>query len=248
MADRPLNLIVRGHIRSSFNDAKLKCLLDELGLNFDLRAYVQTWSVFQNSLSWRKVEDIPTKVTEEAVRSYFGEIDVRRVRIIDDSKITHIGNTEGTIGRTPCPVRAWKNMYYGMMSASSTVLASEDPSSISVQMRFDILSNPFSPSMQEIVEFVKRDYEVLSSGDQPNERMRFLRMRCFMGVDNIYMSTNEDLNRFISYMYYDMDRVLHLHRRTVHQEHIAFHERRSFFEWVPPADLVDRFLASNEFP
>lgn len=245
---RPLNLVVRGHIRSSFGDDKLKGLLDDLAAAFDLRVYVQTWSVIQNGLSWRKLEALEDAVTEEAVRSYFGSVPVKSLRILDDAKIVHVGNTEGKIGRTPCPVLAWKNMYYGMLSAATSVSEAESPDSISAQMRFDILSNPFSPSKQELIDFFAREYEVISSKSHPEERVRFLRMRCFMGVDNIYMCRADDMQRFISYMYFDMDRMLHFHRRTIHQEHIAFHERRSFFGWEPPADLVEGFLGANEFP
>lgn len=245
---RPLNLIVRGHIRSSFSDERLKVFLEELKELFDLRIYIQTWSVIQNSLSWRAMESVPTAVTEEYVRQYIGDMPIRNIRIIDDSKITHIGNTEGKIGRTPCPILGWKNMYYGMMSAAATVSASEDPRSISVQTRFDILSNPFSPPKQQILDFLSREYDVISSCSEPWERIRFLHMKCFLGVDNIYMSRAEDMNRFISYMYYEMDRILDLHRRTIYQEHIAFHERKSFFDWNPPADLVERFFGANEFP
>jgi hypothetical protein len=238
MSKKCLNLIVRGHIRSSFDDGRLKELLGNFSELFDLSIYAQTWEIFQNSLSWREIQTIDKKVTEEIVRDYFGDIKIKSLSIIDDSSISHFGNTEGTIGRTPCPVLAWKNMYYGMMEASSRVVASEDPKSITLQMRFDMFSNRFSPSMEEMVEFVKRDYSELDSKDEVEERIRFMRMRCFLGVDNTFLAWTEDLHKFICYMYYDMDRILGFHRRSFHQEHIAFHERKSFLNWEFPSGVM----------
>jgi hypothetical protein len=239
MESRPLNLIIRGHVRSSFDDLRLRDLVGEMSKSFDLKIYVQTWSVFQNSLSWRNLEERSDGVTEGAVRDYLDGFGVEVVRIIDDSTIRHHGKTEGRIGRTPCPVIAWKNMYYGKFVASKCVVENEPSESVTMQMRFDILSNPFSPKSRELIEFLERDYELFKNGSLGEERMRFLRMRCFMGVDNLYMATAGDMHKFISYMYYDMDRILHFHRRTIHQEHIAFHERRSFHKWSMPGDPVD---------
>lgn len=227
----PLNLVLRGHVRSSFDDGRLRDLVRSISEIFDVGIYVQTWSVVQNSLSWRGLSDIPKEVDEGTVRDYMESDRIKCVKILDDSKIKHVGSVEGKIGRTPCPVLAWKNMYYGMVVASKAVFDAESPTSVTAQMRLDILSNPFSPPHAEVVSFLQRDYGVLAGGQQGDERMRFLRMRCFMGVDNIYMSTTEDMYRFVSYMYYDMDRIIHFHRKTIHQEHIAFHERKSFLRW-----------------
>jgi len=241
-----LNLILRGHVRSSFGDMRLRELVDEIRDLFDVRVYAQTWNIFQNNISWRRLEVNESKVCSGTVLKYFGGENVKKVLILNDGKISHLGNVEGKIGRTPCPIIAWKNMYYGMMAASSCVLQNEGPSDITVQMRFDILSNSFSKSKGEILDFMKRDFDLLASGEEGDERMRFLYMRCFLGVDNIYMARNSDLHKFICYMYYDMDRILHFHRRTIHQEHISFHERKSFVGWNLPADPVDTSVALEE--
>jgi hypothetical protein len=231
-----LNIIVRGHIRSSFDDNALKSLVDALSSNFQVGLYIQSWNIFQSGLSWRSLEEVKKEVGYETIREYFANsmANIKSIDIIDDSKIVHVGNTEGNIGRTPCPVLAWKNMYYGMLAASSKVVANESPLSITMQMRFDILSNPFRSSEMDIIDFANKQHEFIEKRLDPTERIRFLKMQCFLGVDNIYMAKTEDMHKFISYMYYDMDRILHVHRGTMHQEHIAFHERRSFFDWRCP--------------
>ena len=248
MAKKKINLILRGHIRSSFSDSRLRVLLDEISNSFDMGIYVQTWSIVQNGLSWRNLSVVEDMVTKEMVVDYLGGERIREMRILDDSKIKHHGNIEGRIGRTPCPVIAWKNMYYGKFVASRDVIGREDPRSATLQMRFDILSNPFSPKEAQIMDYIMRNRAFFDGDDDMEERIKFLWMRCFMGVDNLYMATAEDMHKFISYMYYDMDRILNFHRRTVHQEHIAFHERKSFKNWSMPGDPVGGPASAQEGP
>lgn len=241
---RRLNLILRGHVRSSFDDDGLRRLTREIQESFDLKVYVQTWNIVQNSLSWRSIPYIHSPVDEELVRKYLKGIRVEEVIVLDDLRISHVGETRGKVGRTLCPVLGWKNMYYGMLSAARRVLEREGPGGITAQMRLDVLCNSFVRPKGEIIDFMSRDWDVIESGSQPGERMRFLRMECFLGVDNISMARTEDMHRFTSYMYHDMDRILRVHRDTINQEHIAFHERRAFLDWDPPREPVGRSSAS----
>ena len=55
-----------------------------------------------------------------------------------------------------------------------------------------------------------------------------------------------DIHIFILYMYYDMDRIIQVHKNTKNQEHIAFHERNSFFEFIPSVNFMNRFLTSDK--
>lgn len=239
MSDKPvLNVVLRGHVRSSFEDDGLRWLLSDISESFSARIYAHTWSFVQNSLSWRGLENICREVDAGMVLNYLSGFDVRSVAVDDDSAIPHVGNVEGNIGRTRCPVLGWKNMYWGKLAAMKVLTDVEPPDSTTLQMRFDVLSNPFSPKRQEVLDFVSREYDTIRSG-AGDERIRFLRMHCFVGVDNIYMARALDMLRFNSYMYYEMDRILHVHRGTIHQEHIAFHERKSWWGWRLPGEPVE---------
>lgn len=239
MALKPvLNIVLRGHIRSSFEDDRLRSLLSDMAERFETRIYAHTWNIVQNSLSWRGLNEVRRDVDQGMVSKYLSGCGVRSVAVDDDSQISHVGSVEGNIGRTRCPVLGWKNMYWGKLAAMRAVCDVEPHDSITLQMRFDILSNPFSPSRVEILDFLERDYGVIEKGPG-DERLRFLKMHCFMGVDNIYMARAIDMLRFTSYMYYDMDRILHIHRGTINQEHIAFHERKSWWNWRLPGEPVE---------
>lgn len=239
-AVKKINLLIRGHIRNSFNDDKLIALVRHFAENYDLTIFLHTWNVVQNRLSWRHMEDISNEVNEDVVKSYFKEFEplIKTLIIDDDKKIKLHGNTEGKIGRTPCPVLAWKNMYYGKLRLINAASELVGPDEVAVQTRFDLMSNNFSPDMREITEFLKNHYDPISKGDQ-EERIRFLRMHCFLGMDNIYMASVSNMHKFIKYMYFDMDRILRVHESTFHQEHISFHERKWAFESQGSFHVID---------
>jgi hypothetical protein len=59
-------LILRGHIRDSFDNNNLYELIKSIyEKNGDLMIYIHTWSIFQNNLSWRKMDNIFIEVTEK---------------------------------------------------------------------------------------------------------------------------------------------------------------------------------------
>ena len=233
MSDPPaLNIALRGHVRQSISDRKLRDFLDLISESFQTNVFAHTWDVVQNSLSWRNVEKISDVVTEEMVSDYLSGLRLIGFKVESDKCLVHPGSTLGCVGRTRCSVLGWKNMYWGKVAVCSMVDKSEPPESVTLQMRFDIFSNPFSPRANDVVSFIKRDYEHLRSR-LDEERIRFLHMRCFYGVDNIYMAINSDMLKFVSYMYYDMDRIIEAHNQTWTQEHIAFHERMSWLNWGP---------------
>lgn len=239
MSELPaLNIALRGHVRDSLSNSRLKDFLGMVSDSFRLSVFAHTWDVQQNSLSWRDVQEIPNQIDEEAVRSYLDGFDVISVEIGRDGFVNHPGSIEGTIGRTRCPILGWKNMYYGKVRVCSLVSAWTPPESVTMQMRFDLLSNPFKPKENELLNFAKREFESLSV-DPGSERIRFLRMHCFLGIDNVYIARIGEMSRFVSYMYYDMDRILVVHKNTIHQEHIAFHERMSFLNYEAPSQSVD---------
>lgn len=225
-----LKLLIRGHVRNSFDDGRLKDLISLFAGKYDLEIFVHSWNKIQNGLSWRHLDPIDAEVDEGFIKSYFGEFSsmIREVIIDDDSKIQIHGNTEGTIGRTPCPILAWKNMYYGKLKLVERVCEAAGENEVAVQTRFDLMSHQFSPTMEKVSDFLDENYDSISKGDK-EERIRFIEMRPCFGVDNLYMSSVGDMRKFIRYMYLDMDRILEVHRGTYFQEHISFHERKSPF-------------------
>ena len=227
---RKINLIIRGHIRNAFERHTLYALIKNVARIYELKIYIHTWNVIQNGLSWRYVEPINTEVTEDAVLCYFGKGNpffdmthlIEKIIVDDDQKIVLHGNLEGTIVGTNTPVRGYKNMFYGMLSAAEYVYNNVDKDEKVIQTRFDLLSNSRSLSFDEALGFFERD---IPSG----RRVEFFHEHYFDGVDNISVASVENMYFFIKHLYENLDELNIKYKDSWNQEFIAFSERDKFF-------------------
>ena len=49
-------LVIRGHIRNSFETKELYNFIEELyNIYPDLKIFIHTWNIFANSVSWRNI-------------------------------------------------------------------------------------------------------------------------------------------------------------------------------------------------
>ena len=119
-------ILLRGHIRNAFDDNKLYDLLKSLDSISPINLYIHTWSIQQNSLSWRRLANIATVITEERIRAYMRDLApcIRCIQIDPDGQLPLIGTTEGTLVQGgSMPKRGWKNMWAGMERIMSAIVA-----------------------------------------------------------------------------------------------------------------------------
>ena len=139
-------LLLRGHIRLSFSNYYLKNLIKEIyNEDKDLVIYISTFNIIQNSTSWRKIATINTKVTEEMIKNYFKELSflIKKIIIIDDSKIELIGNTVGNVCKTSMPLIGWKRYWYGKYQIINYINETfENKNEVVLNLMFDVFSNP----------------------------------------------------------------------------------------------------------
>jgi len=68
-------LILRGHIRDSFNSPDLKLLVHDIyQLDPTLEIYIHTWNIYSNNISWRDIEANTQEVMEEKKDEVLGMI------------------------------------------------------------------------------------------------------------------------------------------------------------------------------
>lgn len=238
-----MNLIIRGHIRNSFESSDFRGLVRSIVNKVPgIRIYVHSWNVVQSSLSWRGMEEDRTEVTPEMIVEYLdvGE-NLRRVVVEDDRNVRVPGRVTGTVASTPCPTKGYKLMFYGMMRGSELVLEDSDPEEMVVQTRFDILSGWAKMSKERILEFMDfRPGEgepirfLIRPGE--NDRDRKLRLDRWrrhgseyephwtLGVENTFMATARNMNVFLSHMYSRFDEVEAKYKRANHQEWLPMFE------------------------
>jgi len=215
-------VVLRGHIRDSFNNDQLYHLMRELhDGDPGLQIYISTYNIVQSSISWRQIEQIDTPVDAAMIRRYFRDLTplIQKIEIHDDSAISLVGRVEGPIG-TNCgvPLIGWKNYWYckyQIIAYLHSIL--KERTQPIFTLRFDLFLNSNRFDMCEIQEFIERRRSGV-------ERIHFMRDHHFPGLDNIYVGTIDLLYQLTSHFHKNLDSILERYPDIHHQECLVMHE------------------------
>jgi hypothetical protein len=182
-----MKIILRGHIRNSFDDKRLYDLLHQiLKITGSLEIYMHTWNIYQNSLSWRPLKENKNVVNESIIYSYFDDLKpyIKMLIIEDDEKICLIGKTNGILHNTPrTPLIGWKRYWYGKFKIIEYVYNNyTDKNETILNIRWDILCNSNPLNRQDIIKFIQENK------DQKFTKNKLLKVTGG-GVDNIYLGS-----------------------------------------------------------
>jgi hypothetical protein len=217
-------ILLRGHIRESFLDKNLYSMIKYLSKKYDIKIYIHTWNIIQSSNSWRKIKQINIPVTEKLVMDYFKDLSplIKKIIIDDDTHISLIGNTQGFISLTKCPISGWKNMWYGMKKIMDYIVQDIDTEKEPIlNLRFDILTNGCSMSPSFILCF-------LNNIDENMKKNRFAFNEERVGIDNIFVGNIQTMYNLINHFYYNLDFILKIHE-VKSQEFLVFRENNRIF-------------------
>ena len=149
-------IIIRGHIRNSFNDNQLYNLVKYLSINYDIDIYIHTWSIKQNNLSWRNLENDFTIIDENYIYNYFKDLLklIKKIIIDDENNIKLNGNIEGKILSSKTYLLGWKRYIYGKYSIINYLNNFIDKNNFVLNIRFDLFNNSYVFPLDEIVNFI----------------------------------------------------------------------------------------------
>ena len=157
-------LVLRGHIRSSFNNNNLYNLVKTLSnTHSNLKIYIHTWNIVQNETSWRKMEQKNIPVNNELINWYFKDLSylIKHIIIDDDNQIEITGRTEGAIiPKVKGPIIGWKRYWYGKYQIISYLHnIVEESNELIINCRFDVLENSNSYKTENIVDFINKNMD-----------------------------------------------------------------------------------------
>ena len=221
-------IILRGHIRNSFHNRFLYDFIRNLyESNNNIDIYIHTWNIVQSKLSWRQINQIDYNVDETMIKEYFGELSflIKHIIIDDDKKIKLIGKKRGFISGTTCPVKAWKNYWYGKFKVIDYVKSLEISNNCTVlNFRFDVFCNPNLFSPHHIYDFV-----IKNINNEFNENL-FVNDKFFLGCDNFYMGNIETMYKLTYHFHFNLDKIISNIPVITHQEGLVMVENCKLFE------------------
>ncbi len=222
--DKPLVIMLRGHIRKSFKDDNLYLFIRELMTEYNLFIYIHTWDIFQNNISWRNLQQDNTQVTEAIIYKYFRECKnaIKNIIIEPDNNISLIGNIFGTIANTKMPIIGWKNMWYGMNHNIHKIVVDIPPNTPIVNMRFDLF-DVFKEKSNHInkknaINYIKSNYKSYY------DKNIFYYKNETLGIDNIIMGNINTMYRLINHFHNNLDNIVLKYPNNKHQEFIVYRE------------------------
>ena len=198
-------IIIRGHIRNSFETNELYNLIKYLSLNYKIEIYIHTWSIKQNNISWRLIENDFTEINIEYIQAYFKDlfIFIKKIIIESDENIKLKGVLDGKILSSKTNILGWKRYIYGQYKILKYLYKNNkfDKNKFILNIRFDLFSNSFIFPYDEIINFIDNNY--ISS----NKNI-FLREGEYCGIDNIIIGTIKSNYKLISYIHNNLDSIL----------------------------------------
>ena len=225
MTNNNIILIIRGHIRNSFNNQKLYDLLKKISENYNLSIYIHTWNIQQSNISWREIKQINNIITKEIIYEYFKDLNIfiKYIIIDDDTQIKLIGNLEGTIG-PKCPKIGWKRYIYGLYKITNYVKNYYSNEFIA-NMRFDILENSNSITEHQILLLINNNHIY----NNEFTKVIFLYNNLYYGLDNIFCGNIKVLYKLLKYFNENLDYIISRNKQIISQEFLLFIENELIF-------------------
>jgi len=212
-------IIIRGHIRNSFNDNQLYNLLKYLSINYDIDIYIHTWSIKQNNLSWRNLENDFTIIDENYIYNYFKDLFkfIKKIIIDDENNIKLNGNIGGKMLSSKTYLLGWKRYIYGKYSIINYLNNFIDKNNFVLNIRFDLFNNSYVFPLDEIINFININYKY-----DFNKNI-FLRVGEYCGIDNVYIGNISTNYKLISYIHFNLDAILKYeeNKNLIHPEFIV---------------------------
>ena len=225
-------LILRGHIRNSFNNLKLYNLINQIyETDQNIKIYIHTWNIFSNNISWREIESNNTPVTEEIIYNYFNDFKhlIKHIIIDDDTNINLIGNIEGTINNGATPLLGWKNYWYGKYQIINYIYNNSTEEELyntkCINMRFDLLdlTDKYRRLDSVLIYFIKDflNYDI--------KKNIFTKNFEDVGIDDIYIGNIDTMFKLSNHFFYFLDDILLKYTDNIHQEYFVFRENNVLF-------------------
>lgn len=209
-------ILLRGHIRTAFDDEALFDLVERLHTMFSVDVYVHTWNRKQSALSWRVIQEDNSLITEDMVRNYFKHAHYLKAIIIDNDKECELhGRINGFIGG--CPLLGWKRMHAGIEKGMSSI---PEHYKFIINMRFDI-SFVSKHNGDTCIQWTS-DNIVKMVGTYNGQPIKFMVDQECIGIDNCYMGTSIFMHAIARIFHTQLDELAWLLYGSPNQEKLVY--------------------------
>lgn len=230
-----LIIIIRGHIRNSFNNKNLLNKIIFLINNFDVDIYIQTWNRFEASKSWRYLEEVNTIVSKEKILSYFNVIKdkIKEIEILNENNINIVGEKNGLISCSRMPILNWKYMIYGIYHILDLLYSKNINYDKVLNLRFDLFDHDLSLKHLSIGD--NQLLSIIKNYKNDVFLFKYFTISNVICVDNILLSSLDSMYKLYKIINFNLDSIIKKHINIIFQESIILFESlnmQNFYKYI----------------
>jgi hypothetical protein len=212
-----LAVCIRGHIRTGFDDSRLRDYIRQLSTIHKVDIFLHTWKESEAKSSYRTLDHSKAfSVTPKILKEYFGDIPIKKIIIDDDSQLELHGNLEGIIPNSKVPMIAWKRMWAGQFKLISHLYHAHryDYDRV-VNTRYDFFTHKlcYTP-VKNLLKMTAETSRLTLKYPKYYRRL--------LGVDNYYAGELETLYELVGDFHYKLDNILEKRQIKSYQEELFY--------------------------
>lgn len=223
-------IILRGHVRDSFNNNRLYTFLSYLikVLCLDIDIYIYTWLNIEAEpdCSWRTLPVTNEIITTNKIHKYFKDIPIKKLYIVDEKTNVLVGDYSGKIGGTS--KKGWKNMWCGINAINKIVKDSNINYYGVINTRIDLFGN-YIYNMYYRIYKITFFYELIFNYENTNKIM-FWNDKEIAGIDNFYIGDIDYLYMLSNNFHNNLWETINKLPRTIHQEFYVYRYVKKFIK------------------
>ena len=220
-------VIIRGHIRESFQTQILYNFLKKLKSLYYIDLYLHTWHKSEARISWRKLSPNMFDINQELIKKYLKDINFNKLIIDNDYNIDIVGNKEGKVGMMP--LIGWKRMWYGKYQIINYVNNQNIEYDATLNFRWD---NFICQSSKKIITdnailYNIKKYLLMTD---PTNKIYFIKDSLFYGIDNYYIGKIKQIYALAHKFNFDLDNLMRNYLQYSNQEFLVYLESVKYFQ------------------
>ena len=245
-----INLVLRGHVRTCFDNTHLNDIITKLKEKHEIHIYINTWSDNECKKSWRAKHTLlqtQAKIVPEHLTTYFkGNTDlIKELKINEEDDTLLIGDilgfnkTQGGLSeKCRMPKRGWK-LFVLNCYESLQLIPKNNRTYLTICMRLDMFSLPLltknwpdftNNNLTTVEARFKHINNMINTYDSLDKRKKLRTMGApYWGYDNALIGQYLPLHDGFEYLHKNLDEIL-----------------REYTKWCPGQENLTRY-AMNKF-
>lgn len=224
-----LIIMLRGHIRQSFDNDDLFNLINTISKKYNIKIYIHTWNKKANNISWREYHENNDNIDVSYIVNYFKDLSryIVSITIDDDQLIVVNGVKEGKLFSSSMKLIGWKYMWYGIKRVMDIIYENEKDDKIILNTRFDVLNNSQGITHNILINWL---FKTVDRCTEKLTKNKLYKKHNLLGVDNQIIGDRNTMKKLVDH-FNDLDKItaMEIYKDVKSHENVVYYENDEIF-------------------